>query len=187
MQPCSFLGCSGRFGRAGQHQPVLEGTSEQLRAPWEAESSLPPCHCKWLFLSFSELPCLLLLQPQPHPLQPPGQVPLLQLFIKRVIAIIANTFRSIWKPCSLWGYNDAAIITTLVVGERQVGYFGSEAYEGSRGFTPRPPGHAAATVWRWEAPRIWKLRTPSSAIAGSLTLELMSPVQPSFPYLQAMS
>lgn len=68
-----------------------------------------------------------------------------------------------------------------------MGYFGSEAYEGSRGFTPSPPGLAAATVWRWEAPRIWKLRIPSSAIARSLILELMPPVQPSFPYLQAVS
>lgn len=43
MRPHSFLGCSGRFGQAGRHQPGLEGTSEQLRAPWEAEflTSLP--------------------------------------------------------------------------------------------------------------------------------------------------
>lgn len=33
MRPHSLLGCSGRFGQAGQHQRGLEGTSEPLRSP----------------------------------------------------------------------------------------------------------------------------------------------------------
>lgn len=102
-------------------------------------SSLPPCHCKWLFLSFEELPCLLLLQPHPHALQPPAQVALLQLFIKRVIAIIANTFRSIWKRCSFWGYNDAAVITALVIGERLGGIFWEWSLWGKQRLHSKPP------------------------------------------------
>lgn len=110
-------------------------------------SSLPPCHCKWLFLSFAELPGLLL-QPHPHPPQPPGQVPLLQLFIKRVVAIIANTFRSIWKPCSFWGYNDATVITTLVIGERQ-----GEVFWGVKPMRKATPGLEAVTDLEAEDPR----------------------------------
>lgn len=41
--------CSGRFGWAGRHQRVLEGTCVQLRAPWE--SHLTPRCCKGCFPS----------------------------------------------------------------------------------------------------------------------------------------
>lgn len=188
-----LLGCSGRFGRAGRHQLVLEGTSEQLRAPWESESSFPPCHGKWLFLSFAELPLLLLLQPHPHPLQLPGQVPLLQLFIKRAIAIIANTFRSIWKPCSFWEYQWCNHNhSPCQRGGARMWDLGSEIYKRRRGFTPGPRGFTAATVCLVQGlaevgtTQDLEAEDPSSPIASSVALDVTSPIKPSFPHLHAV-
>lgn len=60
----------------------------------------------------------------PHPLQSPGHASHPQLFIKKAIAIVANTFTSIWKPCSLEDTNDAAVISIPVGMEGQDVIFG---------------------------------------------------------------
>lgn len=91
------------------------------------------------------------------------------------------------------GINDAALITILVGGEVQGVTFGGEVSEGSRGFTPSTPGLAAATVWL--VPGTAEVGTtqdleagdPSSVIGSSVTLEVISLVQPSLPQRQAVS
>lgn len=74
MRPHSLLGCSGRFGQAGQHQPGLEGTSELLRPPGSHRvpyllATVNDCPCRSLFRH----PLFLLTRLPPHPLQPTVQ------------------------------------------------------------------------------------------------------------------
>lgn len=70
----------------------------------------------------------------------------------------------------------------------RMGYFGSEVYERRRGFAQSPPGLAAATAWLGEGLTGVETAQDLEAEDPSFPIvEVVSPLQPSFPHLQAVS